>query len=162
MKKNITYIDAVKFENIIREKEMPITAQAGFIKVSGAKGRNIYVANTKLVGRVDLSGFKVDMVGVFGLEGAKFGNVEQQMDFTRSEEQILATFSDLVDHLKTLEPVVKESKAKAEAAKKEAAVGWSVAPPSKEEREAARAARKALIEATAKSKGVEVSPNADI
>ncbi len=60
MKKGVTYIDAAKFEAVITEMGLTPNAQAGFVKVCGAKGRNVYIARTKRVGRVDLSGFSVE------------------------------------------------------------------------------------------------------
>jgi hypothetical protein len=134
MKKNVTYIDAVKFETIIKSSGLPFVLQAGFVKVQGPKGRNLYVAATKRVGRVDISGFTVDATSptAFGfitdLGELEFGNVKQQMDFSRTEDEILATFELLLNHMKTLDPVEKAQR-KASAPKAPVAVGWSADIP---------------------------------
>src|SRR5262249_43252561 len=100
MKKNTTYVNASKFQALIVESELANKPQSAFMKVSGAKGRNVYVPLTKTVGRVDISGFTVEMEGVRTLdEDEKFGAVLQQIDFSRTEEEILSTFSELLAHL---------------------------------------------------------------
>lgn len=122
-----TMVEAAKFEAILKDSGLSYSGQAGFVKVSGAAGRNVYVASTKRVGRVDLSGFTVpDVDGLVDLGPESFGKVEQQVDFSegRTEEQILATFSRVLEVLKTLPAVEKTSTRKAKEPKAEAK-GWS-------------------------------------
>lgn len=162
-----TYVDGAKFENLLSrlgftqttdkaQKAGSFLVQKGFVKVMGNTGRNIYIATTKAVSRIDISGFSMESgEGYLDLgEDDAFGAVHQQVEFRgRTEEQILQATEDAITHMLTLEPVVKVSKAKAPGAKaaNEKAQGWSVVPPKKD---------RALIEKTAKEMGVEVSPNA--
>jgi hypothetical protein len=153
MKPNTTYVDACHFETAIQESGLQMIAQKGFIKVMGATGRQVYVAATKRVGRVDISGFTVDLPGVRTLgDGEAFGNVKQQMDFSRTQDEILATFRDLLAHLASL-PAAEKQERKAPAKKADEPKGWSAATLE---------SRKALIEKVAKEKGVKVSPKARI
>lgn len=161
MKKNITYVDAARFETIIVGKGLTLLPQAGFIKISGAKGRNLYVANTKRVGRVDLSGFTTALPGVRNLGGEAFGAVSQQLDFSLPEAEVLANFEAILTEMLALPPreVVKANKPGKVAAPKPA--GWSDAakPLAALDPEAA-AKRLALLEKVAKEKGVKVSKKA--
>lgn len=108
MKDNVTYIDSAKFEAIYKELGLEPRDQAGFTKLSGAKGRNVYVARTKRVGRVDLSGFEMldaegkATPGVVALGGASFGAVKQQLDFSLTEPEVLANFRAVLEHMKSL------------------------------------------------------------
>lgn len=180
------YIDAAKFEAIIREVQarqetegktpLVLTTQAGFVKLSGATGRNIYVANTNRVARVDISGFEMpedsEDVIVLGSKGSPmdaFGAVKQCLNTFergdgRDEEKVLQSFRNVVEHMLTLEPVVKASKAKG-APGTPKATGWSREVSGKPEAPARMTAeqkkeRKALLQKVAKEKGMEVSPNA--
>lgn len=163
MKTDILYVEGSKFLAILTDLGVPHTVQSGFIRVEGAKGRRLYVAATKRVGRVDISGFEVDF-------GAKvphcgvFGNVRQQLDLSPElgEEGILTNFRALVTHLLTLAPVEKVKvapKPKAPKAKKAKAEGTVPAAPAPETTEA-KAARMELIKKVAAEKGMKVSPKA--
>jgi hypothetical protein len=147
MKTNVTYVDAAKLEALILSAGLPMTAQKGFVKVSGAKGRNIYVAATKRVGRVDLSGFTCDW-GVTPHCG-EFGNVKQQLNFSQPEEAILADFAKTLELLASLPEVPAAERKPKSAPKTAAAQGWTTVQP--------KASRKELIEKVAKEKGVKVS-----
>ena len=94
MKKNVTYVDYAKLAAIVADRGLTELPQAGFVKVSGPKGRQVYIAKTKRVGRIDVSGFEMPegTAGVTNLGGESFGNVHQQLDFTKPAEEILATF----------------------------------------------------------------------
>lgn len=159
MKKDITYIDAAKFEGIITAKGLTPVPQAGFVKVSGAKGRTLYVARTKRVGRVDLSGFEAPAeMGTRNLGGESFGAVTQQLRFDLPEAEVLANFEKVLDHMLTLPAREVEKKSATPKASAPKAQGWSskVAAPAPED----KAARLALIQKVAKEKGVKVSPKA--
>lgn len=124
MKNEKCLIDAAKFENIIRASGLSVTVQKGFVKVSAAKGINVYVAKQKRVGRVDLSGFRVELPAVADLgDDGKFGSVEQELDFTCPEEEVLETFALVLEHMKTLpeRQVVRKSRKGNDSG----AVGWS-------------------------------------
>jgi hypothetical protein len=131
MKTNVTYVDAAKFETLITASELPMTAQKGFIKVQGPKGNAVYVASTKRVGRVDISGFTVEY-GVAPHCGP-FGNVKQQLNFGQTEEAILEDFTRLLADLKLQAPVEKPVR-KPAAPKANEPKGWS--PDIKESRKA--------------------------
>jgi hypothetical protein len=143
MKTNVTYVDATKFEQLIDNGVelygLIVTAQKGFVKVAGAKGNQVYVASTKRVGRVDISGFEVP----FGVEPAQgvFGQVRQQLDFSKPEDKILEDFANLLVALS--EQTAKERKAPVRKPKADAPKGWSE-----------KASRKALIAARAQQMAV--------
>lgn len=122
MKKNVTYIDAAKFEAIIQELGISVQVQKGFVKCKGAKGRNVYVPLTKTVGRVDISGFVYDIPGALTLD-PPVGAVYQQLDFSLPEEDILEAFKAVLEHMKTLPD--REIIRKARAAREDGAEGWS-------------------------------------
>lgn len=117
MKKNVTYVGCWKLELICAEYGATMLPQSGFIKVAGAKGRQLYIAKTKNVGRVDLSGFLFDGPGVINLGDASFGAVKQQLDFSRDEDDILTSFRSILDYMLTLPAVgpVETFAAKAKA-----------------------------------------------
>lgn len=126
MKKNVTYVCASKFESLIAASGLAAKAQAGFVKVSGPTGRHLYVARTKRVGRVDLSGFEVTDLAVINLGDSSFCSVTQQLDFSQNEETILATFEQLLTIMAALEPVEPKTR-KAKSKKEDDVTGWSPA-----------------------------------
>lgn len=128
MKKNVTYVDAAKFETILKASGLVFTLQKGFVKVQGPKGRNLYVAATKRVGRVDISGFETDLAGITSLGELAFGNVKQQLDFSRTEDEILATFTAVLAHMATL-PAVEKAQRKPSAPRESNVQGWSTEVP---------------------------------
>jgi len=148
MKKNTNYVQSTACLAICEARNLKAVEQAGFYKVSGAKGRNVYIAKTKQVGRIDISGFLFDGPGVTNLsEGEKFGAVGQQLDFSRTPEETLTTLGAVLDHMLTLDARVIEKK--------------SVAPkaaPQAPETDETKKARRALIAKVAREKNVEVSP----
>lgn len=124
MKTNVTYIDASKFEALILASGLPMAVQKGFVKVSGPKGRQVYVASTKRVGRVDISGFEMEGPGYVTPHCGVFGNVKQQLDFSLGEDDILSNFAALLEHMKSLAPVEKAPRKEA-APKADAPKGWT-------------------------------------
>lgn len=153
MKKNVTYIDAQKFQIVLEKHGCKMVPQAGFIKVSGAEGRNLYVSKQKRVGRVDFSGWTIEGEGYLNLGGEKFGNVEQQLDFSLPEAEVLANFEKALLHMLSLPPAEKKKRQAPMTSKKEAAKGWTehVPAPKTEDDKAARLARiKAYSEKTGK------------
>jgi hypothetical protein len=123
MKTNVTYIDAAKFEQSILALGLKATVQKGFVKVEGPKGRAVYVASTKRVGRVDISGFEMEGPGYVTPHVGPFGNVKQQLDMSLTEEEILANFANLLTHMSSLEPVEKTARTPA-APRTDAPKGW--------------------------------------
>lgn len=125
-----TSIAAEKLASIVSAAGLTSTAQAGFIKVHGPAGYDVYVAATKNVSRVDLAGFEfATCLGVTNLGSKSFGRVKQQLDFTQPEAQVLATFALVLDFMKALAPVENAAKpAKAPRAPKAAKVAAPSAP----------------------------------
>lgn len=134
MKTNVTYVDAAKFETILLASGLTCIPQKGFIKVVGPRGRQVYVATTKRVGRVDVSGFTCELPGIRDLDGSeKHGSVAQGLDFSRTEDEILASFSALLTHMQSLSPVEKVARKKP-APKADAPKGWTQIDTSPEAR----------------------------
>jgi hypothetical protein len=110
-KTETTYVAQDKFLAIVEELGLETQEQAGFIKVKGPEGHRLYVARTKKVGRVDISGFTcADSVpGVRVLDDdLKFGGVKEQIEFSgRTEDEILETFRGVLEHMMALEPKAK-------------------------------------------------------
>jgi hypothetical protein len=110
-------VDVEKFLSIVKENGLSILDQAGYHKCMAAKGRQVYVAKTKEVGRVDISGFEMPATpGVRDLRGERFGGVKQQLDFEGgfTEEQVLEAFRTVVKHMVSL-PAAEAKKKKFEA-----------------------------------------------
>lgn len=128
MKDNVNYIASEEFEQLIKASGLPARVQSGFVKVSGAPGRNLYVARCKRVGRVDVSGFEVreqdgsHSPGFVAPHVGEFGQVKQQIDFSLPKEEVLRNFQRALDLLKTLpareSALPKETKSKAPSASK--------------------------------------------
>lgn len=160
MKTDILYVESSKFLAVLADLNVPFTTQSGFVRVEGAKGRRLYVAATKKVGRIDISGFEVDF-GAKKPHCGEFGQVKQQMDLSLElgEEGILQNFRALVEHMLTLPAVekVKVAKApKAPRAKKVPTAPGEVPAPPVESPEAIRG-RMELIKRVAAEKGLNVS-----
>lgn len=135
------------------------TEQSGFIRVEGAKGRRLYIAATKTVRRVDLSGFEMDLkeeitkVPHCGV----FGNVKQQMVVGTGPEGDLERVREVLAHMATL-PAIEKAPAKPKAPKAKAAKTEGAVPaaPAVDSPEAIKA-RMELIKKVAAEKGVGVS-----
>lgn len=108
------YATREQYEEIIARLGAFFIEQSGFLKVNQPGGK-LYVAATKTVRRVDLSGFehglgrltKTPHCGVFG-------KVRQQMRVDGTPAEQLARFEELLRHLMTLPapaPVAKAPKA---------------------------------------------------
>ena len=100
MKNNVTYVAYAKLEGIAKHLGCNLEPQKGFTKVTreGIEGKAVYIGNTKGVGRVDLSGFTVEIEGVVPHSKAPTSKVVQELDFSRSEPEILRTFSAVLKH----------------------------------------------------------------
>ncbi len=119
MKAHITYVASQKLLELLEAAGFTHIAQSGFLKVEPVKGRRIYVANTKRVGRVDISGFEVDPSIGKTPEGGPFGAVKQQLRFDGTEDDVLTRFANLLTELSKQEPVApKPSAPKAKKAAK--------------------------------------------
>ena len=92
-----------KFLEVLKKEGVPYTIQSGFIRVEGPAGRRMYVANTKQVRRVDISGFSLQHGGVTPLKG-ELGRVKQQLDFKHTEDVVLKNFADGLKYMMSLPP----------------------------------------------------------
>lgn len=120
-----TRITADKIEALVKASGLTATPQKGFLRVDGTPGNRIYIALTKTVARIDLSGFEMPGPGYCSPHCGPFGNVKQQVDFTRSEPEILETLKALLGTLASLPPVVKEAKEKKAKSPKDPTPSWS-------------------------------------
>jgi len=151
-----------QYELILNEKGVPYTEQSGFLRVEGAKGNRLYVASTKTVRRIDISGFETDRDLAKSPHTGPFGNVKQQMRLDGDEGEVLFRFAELVDRLlaqPAKQPAEKAPKAPKEKKAKGERKGWGAtpkAPPPDDE--AQKAARIALIKKVAAEKGMAISP----
>ena len=140
-KKTKTLVDAAKFEELIIASGLEAEAQAAFVKVRGATGRAVYVARSKRVGRVTLSGFTVEHEGVHDLGELSYGSVSQELTFAgRTEEQVLSAFADVLETLVSLPAA--EPRKRSSSAKDDGTIGWTKilhTPKAKEAGEEARA-----------------------
>lgn len=82
-----------------------ITEQSGYLKVTSAvKGKQVYIA--KKGGKVNFAGFTVELPGVTQIteEQAKakhLGKVRGTLDFSQSDELVLAAYDAALDSLNT-------------------------------------------------------------
>ena len=161
-KPNVTYVPRELFENILAEHGLPTKVQSGFIRVEGPKGNRLYVAATKKVGRIDISGFEVAHLGQVPHCGV-FGNVKQQMRMDGTEAEVLARFESLLRSLMTQPAKVKAPKAPKAAKVPGEKKGWGAkAAPLPVPTADAKEARRLLIAKVAAEKGVAISVNADL
>lgn len=90
-------IDIARFEEIVgRYPQLKMEPMTAFYKIESGDGR-MYVAKTKRVSRVDVSGFHFTHPAVTVLDSdlrkeKRKGRVEAQLDFTKSDEQVLEAF----------------------------------------------------------------------
>jgi hypothetical protein len=120
-KTNKTYVAHAAFALVAKELEAHAKPQAGFVRIQFGEESwlpRVYVALTKQVARVDLACFAPEIEGVRHLdEDEAFGNVAAQLDFEgRSEEEIVATFREVMVHLRDVAtPAAREARERAEA-----------------------------------------------
>lgn len=85
--------------DILAKHIVPYSVQSGFIRVEGPKGNRLYIANTKTVRRVDISGFEASWVIAKLPHCGPFGSVKQQMLMDGTPSEQLARFELLVETL---------------------------------------------------------------
>jgi hypothetical protein len=141
----VTYANRSDFELLINEAGLTFREQSGFLRVDGPKGNRIYVAATKTVRRVDLSGFEAPLEIAKPHKLGTFGGVSQELRITGDLVEDLARFATLLEILKAQAPKEPVAKAKAEKA------------AAKVETPEERAARMVLIKETAARLKVKVS-----
>lgn len=124
---NKTMIDAAKYQNILETLGIAYEIQTGWVKCKFAKGRNVYVANQKRVGAVHISGFSLrtetgEHQPGFVEPDVENGSVEQHLDLSLPEAQVLENFTTLLLFAASLAPreIVRKSRNK----KDDGAKGW--------------------------------------
>lgn len=142
-------------EAAVRAAGLSFTEQSGFLKVTAPGGR-LYIAATKTVRRVDISGFEVSPTLGKVPHCGVFGAVKQQLVLGETGAEALANLNAVLAILVALPaPAPKAPKAKAPKAPKAAKATKEPAEP---ESDNARAARIALIKRVAAEKKAAISP----
>jgi DNA-directed RNA polymerase subunit L len=109
---------------IVEELGLKAEPQAAFYKVS-VGGRSVYIAKTKTVSRVDLSGFDIKHPAVARIseqeaKELKLGKVRGQINFEKPEERVLEGFRTALEMMKHLAEQPVEEGASTRAAAKAA------------------------------------------
>lgn len=99
-------VQSEKLMEIVNEMELPVEEMAAFYKVSEG-GRAVYIAKSKKVSRVDISGFDVKHPAIRHISAEeakelKLGKVRAQIDFSKSEDRVieaLRTALSMMHHL---------------------------------------------------------------
>lgn len=87
--------------DIVNEMELPIETQSAYHKIS-VGNRAVYVAKTKRVSRVDLSGFDIKHPAVKRIseneaKELKLGKVRAQLDFSKPDDRVLEAFRSALE-----------------------------------------------------------------
>lgn len=105
------------YKALMSSRGLTWVEQSGFLKVEPVKGRRIYVANTKTVRRVDVSGWEASLSLAGTPKGGRFGQVTGQLRIEGDIETQLLMLDALIDELLAQPPVEPKVKAvKVEAA----------------------------------------------
>lgn len=99
-------VQSEKLLAIVEEQGLQAEPMAAFFKVA-VGGRAVYIAKTKKVSRVDLSGFDIKHPAVSRLtedeaKELKLGKVRGQINFEKSEEKVLEAFTTALQMMKHL------------------------------------------------------------
>lgn len=107
------YMTRSEAEDLLESLGLPFIEQSGFIKVA-LPGARVYIAATKTIRRVDLSGFTHPTLGKTPHCG-EFGAVKQQLILGTSAQEALANLEEVLRYAAALPapaPKVKAPKAK--------------------------------------------------
>jgi hypothetical protein len=167
LKKNVNYVEQSALLSIASELGLETKEQAGFIRLQapGKPDYRLYVAKTKTVGRVDISGFTpAEQTGIRLLGGESFGKVKAQLDFTAAPAWlILSAFRSTCLEMISLPAPTKEEVVKAKKERSVRASGGvvkeaSVRPTSSWSKSAQEVKERiALIKRVAEEKKAQVS-----
>jgi len=155
------FMTRLEVEALLTARGLAFTEQSGFLKVIQPGGR-LYIAATKTVRRVDISGFEVtNSLGKVPHCGV-FGAVKQQLKLGTDGAEALANLVAVLDILVALPapaPKVKAPKApKAAKGTKGEKKGWGAVPAAPAaETDEAKAARIARIKEYAEKNGMAIS-----
>lgn len=108
-------VDREKILQVIRDNGLSVDEQSAYFKCSYGSGKQkIYVAKTKKVTRVDLGGFghgidhpAVKHISPETAKELRLGKVRGQLDFEKSEEEILDALVHACRELKELSVTVE-------------------------------------------------------
>jgi len=145
-----------QYEAVIKELDLTFTEQSGFLKVEAAKGRRVYVAATKSVRRVDLSGWEATGSLAVPHRLGKFGQVTQMMNLEGTPDEQIITFRNVLVAMKQLTAVEKAPKAPKAKKEKGAKKTWGT-PQAPAPTTQTIADRLELIKKVAAEKGMSVS-----
>ena len=152
------FMTRLEVEALLTERGLAFTEQSGFLKVIQPGGR-LYIAATKTVRRVDISGFEVtNSLGKVPHCGV-FGAVKQQLKLGTDGAEALANLVAVLDILVALPaPAPKVKAPKAPKAAKGEKKGWGAVPAAPApETDEAKAARIARIKEYAEKNGMAIS-----
>ena len=117
--KVIPFATLDQYKQAIADAGLSYTEQSGFLRVDGASGRRLYVASTKTVRRIDISGWEFALGRLTKPPHTTItGNVKQQMVIGLGADADLEKFTELLAHMKSLAAVEKVAKPKAPKAAK--------------------------------------------
>jgi len=135
------------------------TEQSGFIKVQSQSGARLYVAATKTVRRVDMSGFELPLSEQLTNlpKGGVFGKVLQQMVVGTGPEGDLERFEEVLAAMLALPVPEKVVKVKAPKAPKAKGAVKTAPVPRAPETTQSKADRIALIKKIAMERGLAIS-----
>lgn len=102
--KNLRPVALSKLLALVTAAGLTVEEQSAFYKVD-VSGRRCYIAKTKMVSRIDVSGFEPDVPGVTPLteqeaKELRLGKVRGQVDFTKDEADVLEAFEMLLGEIK--------------------------------------------------------------
>lgn len=170
MKNDITYVAQEKFLAVLVDMGVRYETLNTWHKVEPVKNRRVYIPLTKRVGRVDLSGFEIALSEGLTKKPhcGEFGRVKQQLDMGGSEDDVLARFRLVVEHMLTLAPDEAKPAPKAKKQLELPLVAPSSPSPTPDssaadklaKEQADKEARRLRIEAYSLKTGIPVSPKA--
>lgn len=107
MKKQITYVAFAQIETLVKAEGLTMLQGAAFMRINDPRNENrrVYIAKTKEVGRVDISGYEPKAPGVIPLtkdeaKAKRIGNVRGQLDFTKPSTEVMANLALVLKELK--------------------------------------------------------------
>ena len=159
MKKNIRYVSHEKYMAVVAELGLETVDKAGYVQAKLGNGRCVYVPKTKNVGHIHLQ-FTPPTGSIVPPQG-KFCRIEAFTDASieKSEEQLVSEFRDMLLFAQQLPQWERPARKQPGEPVASSSPEPQAAP---EDEEAAKAARKALIEDTARRLRASISDKAGL
>lgn len=110
MKTGITYVPAGRIATLLSELGLTAKEQSGFLRLDFAKGRRLYIANTKRVGRIDIAGAELSDTLAKPPHCGIFGAVKQQVRMDGTEQEVVDRVFDVIAEMQALPPIEKPVK----------------------------------------------------